>query len=270
MAGFGYFVWTQTNDPLLRWYSGYGRVFWGLAIVASFFLAWQFDSKIEPCDPSFVRTIRFVSAVFCGSCWLVLLPLLLVAVLHWPYATFMGIYQDAINTQRLEYGPGVSRTLGWELVGLICAAIAGLVALGLNVFAVFSGTIPYSLSRYFIKREIYRKAAPFVNAALLGTWTVVLHEEGGKPILDEQGKKWTFFPTRVVCGDGTKWSYVTITDKSPNTMVIGKPRIYKVDQDTLTMCYRTDSGDPPKEFPVKPTANIALMILRRESKGKRS
>ena len=42
--------------------------------------------------------------------------------------------------------------------------------------------------------------------------------------------------------------------------------IYKLDGDTLTMCYDHDAGDRPKAFESKPDTNLLLLVYKREKK----
>jgi uncharacterized protein (TIGR03067 family) len=113
-----------------------------------------------------------------------------------------------------------------------------------------------------------------------GTWKAVGGEEGGKPVTEEQARKFKL----VV--DGDRYTY-TVEDGSeeqgtikldpgqkPKAMDVmiqsgddkGKSQhgIYEVEGDTLKLCFAPPGEERPKEFATKEGSMTTVLIFKRQ------
>jgi uncharacterized protein (TIGR03067 family) len=123
-----------------------------------------------------------------------------------------------------------------------------------------------------------KKETPKDAEKILGTWALVSYEEGGKKAPEELLKN-----AQVVLTAGGKMTVKNADGKvSELTYKLGpdsKPKefdctddkgrmmfgIYKLDGDTLTVCYDR-GGDRPTEFASKPGTSVVLEVLKRQKK----
>jgi RNA polymerase sigma factor (sigma-70 family) len=154
---------------------------------------------------------------------------------------------------------------------------AGLLALCVAV-AVAIGGARQALADKKEAAKDEKKEAAKDEKKILGTWKLVSYEEGGQKAPKEKiegarviiaaGGKMTMEHadgnvTRGTCKfDHTqKPRQFDFTNDKKRTM----PGIYKLDGDTLTVCYDR-SGDRPTEFASKDGSTVVLQVLKREKK----
>jgi RNA polymerase sigma-70 factor (ECF subfamily) len=113
---------------------------------------------------------------------------------------------------------------------------------------------------------------------ILGTWTLVSFEEGGQKAPEEKIK----MATATLTADGRmifkmgeqeqQFTYKLDPSKTPKTFDGTNDRgrtalgIYKLDGDTLTVCFERGGGDRPTEFASKEGTTVVLEVLKREKK----
>ena len=115
------------------------------------------------------------------------------------------------------------------------------------------------------------------RAKMVGTWTVVAADKGGNPAPPEVTAKMSVVITaaEITIKDGDRAEPATIvaTDptQKPATIDLGAAKqqgeppvlgIYKLDGDTLTICFRKGGGPRPTEF--KAGDGVALLELARK------
>jgi RNA polymerase sigma factor (sigma-70 family) len=121
-----------------------------------------------------------------------------------------------------------------------------------------------------------KDAAPKDEEKILGTWAVVSFEEGG-----QRPPEAALEVTRVVFADGRmtakqgereqEFTYKLGPARKPkeisltNDKGVTLPGIYKLDGDTLTVCFDR-GGDQPTEFASKAGTTVVLVVLKREKK----
>jgi uncharacterized protein (TIGR03067 family) len=117
--------------------------------------------------------------------------------------------------------------------------------------------------------------------ALVGTWKIEKAELGGKDVLEhvktldfriEAGGKYT----AKIGTETDNGSFTVDSAKTPKRMDItstggpnkGKtiPALYKLDGDTLTVCYQMRGTDRPTAFESKPDTDLFLAVYKREKK----
>jgi uncharacterized protein (TIGR03067 family) len=119
------------------------------------------------------------------------------------------------------------------------------------------------------------KDAPKDEEKILGTWTIVSWEEGGEKVAQDviKGVKVTFAADgKMTVKQGEKeqeFTYQLDPAQKPKAIdgtnaqgqtVLG---IYKLDRDSLTICYAR-GGDRPTEFASKKDTSVGLQVLKRE------
>jgi uncharacterized protein (TIGR03067 family) len=119
--------------------------------------------------------------------------------------------------------------------------------------------------------------APKDDDKILGTWTLVSGVEGGQKAPEERVKD--FSVTFVEGGKGTfklgereqEFTFKLDPAKNPKEFSASNDQgkmalgIYKLEGDTLTLCYDR-GGQRPSEFTSKEGTTIVLEVLRREKK----
>jgi RNA polymerase sigma-70 factor (ECF subfamily) len=111
---------------------------------------------------------------------------------------------------------------------------------------------------------------------IVGTWAVVSEERGGQKEPEEKLKG-----LRLILGAGGKASqkqgereeegasYKLDPAKTPKEIDVSVenkvlPGIYKLEEDTLTLCVDHGGGERPTEFVSKPDTQLVLLVLKRE------
>ena len=112
--------------------------------------------------------------------------------------------------------------------------------------------------------------------AILGTWTVVSFEEGGKKPPDDATKdmkvKFTADGKMTVMRGEQEQEFMYRLDPSQKikefngTNAQGKSAegIYKIEDDKLTVCFSRAGGARPNEFASPESTTIVLMVLTKE------
>jgi uncharacterized protein (TIGR03067 family) len=117
--------------------------------------------------------------------------------------------------------------------------------------------------------------------ALVGKWKLEKAEVGGKDMLDQF--KTLEFEIQAdgkyrlkLGGQPDEGSFTVDSSKTPKQMEIkgtsgpnkGKtiPAIYKIDGDTVTICYQLGGSDRPTAFESKPDTKLFLAVYKREKK----
>jgi uncharacterized protein (TIGR03067 family) len=117
--------------------------------------------------------------------------------------------------------------------------------------------------------------------ALVGKWKLEKAEVGGKDMLTvlkdleleiQADAKYVL----KLGGQPDEGSFTVDSGKTPKQMEIkgtsgpnkGKtiPAIYKIDGDTVTICYQLGGGDRPTAFESKPDTKLFLAVYKREKK----
>lgn len=114
---------------------------------------------------------------------------------------------------------------------------------------------------------------------LSGIWTCTSAVIDGRPLADETAKALRLTLTadryRTERGDQVLFdsTYAIDADKNPKTIDMigtegdlkGKPAlgIYKLDGDTLTMCYTMPGKERPADFESQPNSGIYLVVWKR-------
>lgn len=106
-----------------------------------------------------------------------------------------------------------------------------------------------------------------------GNWIVEKYIQGGKEDENRKGSHFTFKDGEVsVQEEGGKGIAYKVDPKAnPATLdltfIAVIPAIYKVDGDTLTICFpKGKKGERPKKFESPEGSEIVLMILKRDKK----
>ena len=113
------------------------------------------------------------------------------------------------------------------------------------------------------------------SKALDGTWRPATAELAGKPMPDQIVKsiKLILKDDRYTALVGEQKDEGTVkrdTGKSPRTMDITSTQgrtmlaIYKLNGDTLTICYDISGKEYPKEFKTKPQSQLYLVEYKRD------
>lgn len=113
------------------------------------------------------------------------------------------------------------------------------------------------------------------SKALDGTWRPATAELAGKPMPDQIVKsiKLILKDDRYTALVGEQKDEGTVkrdTGKSPRTMDITSTQgrtmlaIYKLNSDTLTICYDISGKEYPKEFKTKPQSQLYLVEYKRD------
>lgn len=115
-------------------------------------------------------------------------------------------------------------------------------------------------------------------AKIQGTWHVAVAEENGDRLPKErrENARLTIVGSRFKLEDGktTLEGSFNVGGKDPMTFdafaelaaneTVGVPGIYKIDKDTVTLCF-SRAKKRPTEFKTLPGQNAVLLVLRREA-----
>jgi len=123
-----------------------------------------------------------------------------------------------------------------------------------------------------------KKETPKDEEKILGTWALMSYEEGGRNAPQEAIKEAKVIiaadgKMTVKHGDGkvVEGTYKLGPAKKPKEFSFTNDKgqtklgIYKLDGDTLTVCYDR-SGGRPAEFASKEGTTVVLQVLKREKK----
>jgi RNA polymerase sigma factor (sigma-70 family) len=154
--------------------------------------------------------------------------------------------------------------------------VAGVVLLA--VMAVVAGTgVCARLTLADEPAVVGKDEAPKDEEKILGTWVLVSGEEGGQKAPEERIKE----AKVIFAADGKmtaklgereqEFTYQLDPAKKPKEFSVTDDKdrtvlgIYKLDGDTLTVCFARD-GDRPTEFASKEGTTVVLEVLKREKK----
>lgn len=108
-----------------------------------------------------------------------------------------------------------------------------------------------------------------------GAWRVVVAKDGGKEKPRALGQLDLFDTAKLhvisPVGRRTVYRYELDPAAKPKRMIlqtddelISTTAIYKLDGDTLTLCYSFEPGVVPKEFGTKPNDGRTMLVLKRD------
>jgi uncharacterized protein (TIGR03067 family) len=116
-------------------------------------------------------------------------------------------------------------------------------------------------------------AEPKDDEKVQGEWTVTAAEKGKKPIGDLANASLTIKGDQITLDNGDKKETVTFVldpAKAPKHITItdrGEKKIggiYKLEGDTLTICFIHDSDERPTSFETKEGTALTLLVLKRK------
>jgi RNA polymerase sigma factor (sigma-70 family) len=183
----------------------------------------------------------------------------------------------------------VQTAAGQAAVGTISATVAALTkgelrAMFLNKMKVVAAAllvlcVATAITVVGVRQALAdKKEAPKDEEKILGAWALVSYEEGGqkapeeaikdaKVIMTDDGK----MTVKHADGKVVEGTYKVDPAKQPKEFSFTNDKgetmlgIYKLDVNTLTVCYDR-SGGPPAEFASKAGTTVVLEVLKREKK----